>query len=599
MGGPQRRPPLEVVVGEVVEEEPVHRRPSYRNRSSAGSRTISPRTSPARSHPGSTPRMTAAAAPVALPITRSAALASSSTTATSVTWSSRPCVSVVPRRSTIAPMPAQPMATSVSPRRHGRPNVSDTITATSTPARARMPSRRRRADRSASSGRSAAHPASTLERSTPALAHTKPCFVSLMTRSPRRRSTRTDSRSTIALWASGSSDSSRSSLPSAFDTTFWVTTTTSPSASVVAGSAAAACTTRPARSSPGTDLGHSEDGEDREPSVSCRHRRQHPQARRPPTSGSRMIVSVTTQPMPSASTAPAECGVGVVDDERGAQRRVEAGDADDRRLVAELGEHAVGRALRRGAGDDRRDGDGPAPLLLERCLDAGHGEYGTDRHDRVRRRHDDGVGRRQRVENPGRGPRLGRAVEAHRAHGHVVVPAHEVRLEVDLGLAAVLLGDGHERPQPVVGRREQAGGDAPARGHLRGHLRQRRARGEPPGAVQVGAEVAVTEPEPVVAAVSGERGHRLPRLAGEPPAGLGLISPARVYVTVSRSGLMCRPWSSVSSPTLTMAVTSAGSTARTSPARNRAAPTPPARTATFNAASAGPTGVRGRHRPSS
>ena len=35
-----------------------------------------------------------------------------------------------------APMPAQPMATSVRPRRHVRPNVSDTITATSTPARA-------------------------------------------------------------------------------------------------------------------------------------------------------------------------------------------------------------------------------------------------------------------------------------------------------------------------------------------------------------------------------------------------------------------------------------------------------------------------------
>src|SRR5918994_478912 len=46
------------------------------------------------------------------------------------------------------------------------------------------------------------------------------------------------------------------------------------------------------------------------------------------------------------------------------------------------------------------------------------------------------------------------------------------------------------------------------------------------------------------------------------------------------SGLMARPWSTRSSPVLTMAVTSAGGTTRTKPASSRAAPTPPARTAT-------------------
>ena len=51
----------------------------------------------------------------------------------------------------------------------------------------------RRADRSASTGSSAAHPRSTFDRSTPALAHTKPWGVSLMMRSPRRRRMRTDS----------------------------------------------------------------------------------------------------------------------------------------------------------------------------------------------------------------------------------------------------------------------------------------------------------------------------------------------------------------------------------------------------------------------
>ena len=45
----------------------------------------------------------------------------------------------------------------------------------------------RRAERSESTGSSAAQPASTFERSMPAFAHTNPCAVSLMTRSPRRR----------------------------------------------------------------------------------------------------------------------------------------------------------------------------------------------------------------------------------------------------------------------------------------------------------------------------------------------------------------------------------------------------------------------------
>ena len=117
------------------------------------------------------------------------------------------------------------------PLRQARPNVSETITPTSTPARARRPSRMRRAERSESMGRRAAKPCSTFERSTPVLAHTKPWLVSVMMRSPRRRSTRTASCSTRALWLSGSSGSTGTSRPSAFDTIFWVTTTTSPSTS--------------------------------------------------------------------------------------------------------------------------------------------------------------------------------------------------------------------------------------------------------------------------------------------------------------------------------------------------------------------------------
>ena len=67
------------------------------------------------------------------------------------------------------------------------------ITPTSRSCRPRSASRIRRAERSLSSGSSAAWPRSTFERSMPALAHTKPCLVSLMMRSPRRRRIRTDS----------------------------------------------------------------------------------------------------------------------------------------------------------------------------------------------------------------------------------------------------------------------------------------------------------------------------------------------------------------------------------------------------------------------
>ena len=153
-------------------------------------------TSPRGTTSASSPRTIATGMPAALPITSSAAAAISSATATSVTCRMRPSASGVSRRSTTAAIPLTPIATSVRPRRHGRPNVSETTTATSTPRAARSASRMCFAERSGSTGSSAACPASTFERSMPALAHTKPCRVSLITRSPRRRTMRTDSDST-------------------------------------------------------------------------------------------------------------------------------------------------------------------------------------------------------------------------------------------------------------------------------------------------------------------------------------------------------------------------------------------------------------------
>ena len=75
-----------------------------------------------------------------------------------------------------------------------------------------------RADLSESTGSSAAWPASTFERSIPALAQTKPCLVSEIIKSPRRRNIRTDSSSTKGLCPfSGSIWTSR---PSAFEIIF-------------------------------------------------------------------------------------------------------------------------------------------------------------------------------------------------------------------------------------------------------------------------------------------------------------------------------------------------------------------------------------------
>ena len=93
-----------------------------------GGRITSARTEAGRSHSGGTPRTTATGTPRSLPITSSAADANSSATQISVATSSRPPASAVPFRSTTAATPAQPMATSVTPRRQGRPKVSETIT---------------------------------------------------------------------------------------------------------------------------------------------------------------------------------------------------------------------------------------------------------------------------------------------------------------------------------------------------------------------------------------------------------------------------------------------------------------------------------------
>ena len=353
------------------------------------------------------------------------------------------------------------------------------------PAPARRPSRIRRAERSLSSGSRAAQPSSTLDRSTPALAHTKPCFVSLMMRSPRRRRIRTDSASTIALWPRGSAGSISAMAPSAFDTTFWVTTTTSPSR----------------RSGFG--------GGDQAGQVVARAA-----PRGCPRSGStsRRVTRSTTSASAVASVGPAHdrrghhapdalgldragvLGVGLVDHQRGHQGSVEAGHADHGGLVAELAQQPVGRALERGAGDDRRHRDArrrggpPPPSRTPGTASTGSIDtIGFDGAITTRRASADGL------EHPGR--RAGRVgpVEAHRRR-----PATSWWRCTKYSWKPI-------SPSPatvtrvcsrssVTGSRRSPSAQASAISAVTS--RQRRPRPQAVGAVEVGGEVAVAEVEP-------------------------------------------------------------------------------------------------------
>ena len=98
--------------------------------------------------------------------------------------------------------PETPRATSVMPRRQGRPKESLTTTPTSTPSSSRMALRRPAAERSGSSGSSVTtSPSPTLEASTPALAQTKPWCVRLMMTPCSMRTISADSRSTTSTCA--------------------------------------------------------------------------------------------------------------------------------------------------------------------------------------------------------------------------------------------------------------------------------------------------------------------------------------------------------------------------------------------------------------
>src|SRR5438105_1718052 len=213
----------------------------HRNRSSAGGRMRSrPDPLPLKR----SPRASTAGVRSVFPITRPALDATSSATASTVACRGLPWSSGVPRRSIVAGRPATPSATFTMPSRQGRPKVSETMTPTSAPVSSRNRARKRSALASGSTGRrvKTSRPP-TLEWSTPALAQTYPCRVSVIrTRSERR--TRTLSSSTTWTMRGSGFATSRAAIlaasspavtsfkaisrPSALDTTFCATTSTSP-----------------------------------------------------------------------------------------------------------------------------------------------------------------------------------------------------------------------------------------------------------------------------------------------------------------------------------------------------------------------------------
>ena len=84
-------------------------------------------------------------------------------------------------------------------------------------------------------------------------------------------------------------------------------------------------------------------------------------------------------------------------------------------------------------------------------------------------------------------------------------------------------GHGDAGGDAAVGHGHQAGAEAPGGGDLGGDLAQSRALPQPPGAEEVGGEVAVAEPEPGVLAVAGEGVDGGERLARQAPPGVGVL----------------------------------------------------------------------------
>ena len=373
-----------------------------------------------------------------------------------------------------------------------------------------------------------------------------PCDVSVMSRSPRRRSTRTASRSTSATLAAGS---------------------------VVVDRHQAAL-----------GLGHHLLGHHHHVAVGQRRRRRHgrrqgvgdhlgqvvarvrprrsrrgpsvggsprwappgpPQTGAPRTvrasasarSGVDMTVGATTQRTPSASTAVGQVGVGLVDHQGAHPAGVEAGHPDHRGLVPELDQQPVGRTLQGGAGDDRRHGhhvgapvgQGPGDARA-RPAPARWRRWGWRGRRRPSRR------RAIASSTPGAGRAVPAPAKRTAAHRHRVAEPDEVVLEADL--AARRRRGGSTRR--VVGRRvtrvrtgsSDIGSSRTATPRAAASSAVTCSAWPPRPGAGCGRGGWPGRGRPGGTSVSPPRRlqllHHRPGLAGQPPSRLRLSSPARV-----------------------------------------------------------------------
>ena len=179
----------------------------------------------------------------------------------------------------------------------------------------------------------------------------------------------------------------------------------------------------------------------------------------------------------------------------------------------------------------------------------------------------------RRLEHTGSGAGRRRPLEPDRGHGDVV--AKVVRSTP---------GSRAPRPRPAAARVRSGSSvtgsmrDAHPEGvgQLAGDLAQGGALVQALGPVAVGGQVLIAEVEPGDPPKRSSDSMTRQVSPARPQPVSGLMASASVYSTVSRSGEMCSPWSTVSSPVLTMAVISPGGSTSIMPRSSRAAPTPPA-----------------------
>ena len=437
------------------------------------------------------------------------------------------------------------------PCRNGRPNESDTITATPSGERRADPRRPTRRDRAAAAPRWS--PPGAFERSTPADAQTSPCRVSQIRRLPRRRTIRTASRSTT-------STNRGSSSPPAISTA---------SAPRLDGRPGRARGPRPSR-----------------PPSAPPRRRRRPRARPPtpsrpprsspaPSSG-RPATGVTTRSlMPRARCAPARPArpgpASACRPPRRARRAprspARATRPDGRAGTcprAAPGTRATPSALRSWPSESSSSPSGPftaRPAMIgdtattssRRAMTAARmpstARIGSSEMNGFEGASSDAVGARDRLQHARRRSRT-RPVEADRVDARRGAPAHQPVLEGQLALVRQ-----HHGAQAAVGGRQHARRHAQPRGHVGHDRRQRLARAQPLGAHEVQADVAVAEDEPVGAAELARRRPSRARVSSRTPQPSSPTRPDSVYSTVSTSGETCRPQCSRSSPTFAITVT--------------------------------------------